>query len=38
MKRGMPVLFSEDNSEGEIVRGLTGRQSIKSYRKVKLVF
>lgn len=37
MKRARPVLLSEDNSEAQLVRGLPGTPTVKSYRKLKLI-
>lgn len=38
MKSAMPVSLSEDSAEGELVRGLIGVRTVKSYRKLKLIF
>lgn len=37
MKRTRPILLSEDNSEAQLVGGLPGTPTVKSYGKLKLI-
>ena len=37
MKRTRPILLSEDNSEAQLVSGLPGIPTVKSYGKLKLI-